>query len=153
MIITNKFGKTFGPVASFSGLVILCVGLFLMMTNIGGFVVVVIGAFIAFTRSYTAINMEARQARYGDILFGIVKRGEWMQVESNMQIGLFNSNKVYRTYSRSNRALDITQKQKLICLFDKDGKKLMALKNVKDSEDVEVEMGKLCNGLCVGRMK
>jgi len=107
MIETNKFGKTFGPVASFSGVVMLCVGLFLMLTNIGGFVVAVIGAFIAFTRSYASINFESQQVRHGDMLFGIVKRGEWMDVQADMKIGLCNSNKVYRTYSRSNRALDI----------------------------------------------
>lgn len=152
MTITNKFGKTFGPVASFSGIVILCVGLFLVTTNLGGFVLVVIGAFIAFTRSYTSINFESKQVRYGDILFGLVKRGEWIQVENSMQIALFNSNKVYRTYSRSNRALDITQKQQLICLFDKKGKKLMALKNVKDERDIEMEMEKLSSGLGIEQM-
>ncbi len=134
----NSLGKTFGPVGSFSGLVIFCVGLFLTVTaGFGGVVVVIIGAFVAFTKPITTIDYEHKQVRNGDRLFGVIKTGQWMPVKPEMKVGVYHSNKVYRTYSRSNRSLDIAQKQHLICLFDAKGKKLMPLKAIKVADEVE----------------
>ena len=148
MIEYNVLGKTFGPVGSFSGIVIFCAGLFLtVIAGFGGVVLVIIGAFVAFTRPLTSIDYDKKQVRNGDKLFGIVKTGKWISVESTMKIGIYHSNKVYRTYSRSNRSLDIEQKQKLICLFNENGEKLMALKNIKVADEVAVELKKLSDQL------
>jgi hypothetical protein len=153
MIQSNVFGKTFGPVGSFSGLIIFIVGLFLTVAaGFGGIVVVVIGAFVAFTRPVTTIDFEKKQVRKGDKLFGLIKTGIWLPLESSMKIGIYHSNKVYRTYSRSNRSLDIEQKQNLICLFDGKGKKLMPLTVIKQNDEVEVELEKMSARLGLERM-
>ncbi|WP_430813535.1 hypothetical protein [Carboxylicivirga sp. RSCT41] len=150
MIEYNSLGKTFGPVGSFSGLLIFCAGLFLtVMAGFGGIVVTIIGAFVAFTRPLTSIDYDKKQVRNGDKLFGIVKTGKWIPVKASMKIGRYRSNKVYRTYSRSNRSLDIEQKQNLICLFNENGQKLMALKNIKDAEKLAIELQNMSDRLGV----
>lgn len=147
----NSLGKTFGPVGSFSGLVIFGAGLFLtLISGFGGIVVVVIGAFVAFTKPITTIDYEHKQVRNGDKLFGIIKTGQWITVKPDMKVGVYHSNKVYRTYSRSNRALDIEQKQHLICLFDEKGQKLMPLKQLTKLDEVELE--KMSNALGLERL-
>ncbi len=151
--ITNSFGKTFGPVGSFTGIVLFTLGLvFFLLGYLGGIVIVLIGAFIGFTKQYTTIDFEQNRVRYGDMLFGFAKTGKWQEIQSDMQIGFWHSNKVYRTYSRSNRTLDITQKQDLICLYDKRGKKLMNLIRLKDANRKDAELDSLSRQMGIDRM-
>ncbi|WP_439182280.1 hypothetical protein [Carboxylicivirga taeanensis] len=151
--VTSCFGKTFGPVGSFSGVVLFTLGVvFFIMGYLGAIILVLIGAFIAFTKPYTTIDFEQRRVRSGDLLFGVAKTGKWQKIQADMQIGFWHSNKVYRTYSRSNRALDITQEQDLICLFDKRGKKLMNLQRLDNATSKDVELDRLSKLMGIERM-
>lgn len=145
---TYHLGKTFGPVGSFAGVVILVFGLYSLFAGYwGGAVLIVIGAFIGFTLPYTSINYDEKEVRNGDKIFGFLKTGRWIRVEDGMKVGVLNSKRVYRTYSRSNRSLDIPEQQMLICLFDAQGKKLMKLMIARNTEDVEKEINELASKL------
>ncbi|MBK3519424.1 hypothetical protein [Carboxylicivirga marina] len=141
MIESNVLGKTFGPVGSFTGIVLFCFGLYSVVIGaLGGIVLIITGAFIAFTRPYTSINYEQKKVRSGDKIFGFLKTGKWKDITGDMKVGLWSSSKTYRTYSRSNRSLDITEKRQIICLFNAQGKKLMMLKSVQKDEDMHEEL-------------
>ena len=58
-----------------------------------------------------------------------------------MQVGIKRDNKVYRTYSRSNRTLDLKVNNTILYLFDKNGNPILPimklLKNVNPHDEIE----------------
>lgn len=114
MLIKYKFEKSFGPVASFSGILIFFAGLAAIFYSLTGIVMILLGAFIGFTYSSTYIDYENRRVMFSNNLFGIIKIGKWTSINDEMRIGVSSANRVYRTYSSSNRTLDTGKGQKSI---------------------------------------
>lgn len=130
MLIKYKFEKSFGPVASFSGILIFFAGLAAIFYSLTGIVMILLGAFIGFTYSSTYIDFENRKVMFSNNLFGIIKTGKWISIDDEMKIGVSSANKVYRTYSRSDRTLDIKVKGKKAFLIDRNGKAILPLMDV-----------------------
>lgn len=150
---TFKFEKAFGPVASFSGYMILIAGLIATYFSLSGLILVLFGAFIALTNSCTTIDYANRRAKFSNNIFGIIKIGKWLDITESMKIGVNKSNKIYRTYSRSNRILDITTKQIKIYLFDIHGNPIMPLINIATDNNAGKELENLSEKLGLTIMK
>lgn len=150
---TYKFEKAFGPVASFSGYVILIMGLIATCLSVYGLILVFFGAFIGLTNSCTTIDFANRKVKFTNNIFGIIKIGKWLDVTENMRIGLKKSNKIYRTYSRSNRVLDIATKQIKIYLFDLQSHPIIPLKNTDTVNNTGIELEDLSKKLGVTIME
>lgn len=144
---TYKFDKTFGPVASFSGIIIFIAGLIATYYALTGLVLVFIGAFIGFTDSSTTIDTENKKVKFSDNIFGIIKVGKWISVDKNMQIGIKQRNKVYRTYSRSNRTLDLEIHDKKLYLLDENKNPILPILKVQNNEDTKEEINKISREL------
>ena len=99
---TFKFDKAFGPVASFSGYVILIAGLIATYFSLTGLILVLFGAFVGLTNYCTTIDYANRKAKFSNNIFGFIKIGKWLDITESMRIGIKKSNTTYRTYSRSN---------------------------------------------------
>lgn len=145
---TFKFEKAFGPVASFSGYVILITGLIVTYFSLTGLILVLFGVFVGFTNSSTTIDYANKKAKFSNNIFGFIKIGKWLDITDGMSIGIKKSNKTYRTYSRSNRILDIATKQIKIYLFDLHGNPIIPLKTIdtvnnsgKELEDLNKKLG------------
>jgi hypothetical protein len=145
---TFKFEKAFGPVASFSGYVILIAGLIASYFSLTGLILVLFGALIGLTNSCTTIDYANRKAKFSNNIFGFIKIGKWLDITDGMSIGIKKLNMTYRTYSRSNRILDIATKQIKIYLFDLHGNPIMPLKTIdtvdnpgKELEDLNKKLG------------
>ena len=143
-----KFEKAFGPVASFSGYVILIAGLIATYFSLAGLILVLFGAFVGLTDSCTTIDYANRKAKFSNNIFGFIKIGKWLDITDGMSIGIKKANKTYRTYSRSNRILDITTKQIKIYLFDLHGNPIMPMETIdtvdnsgKELEDLSRRLG------------
>ncbi len=148
MIETYKFGKAFGPVMSFSGIVIFVVGLATtIFYSLGGIIFILIGALLAFTNSSTSIDFEHKRARFTFNLFGIFRIGKWKKLQENMKIGFRKSNNVYRTYSRSNRTVDVSQEDKKIYLVDNKGKEILPLKKISDDDNIKEQLKEMSEKL------
>ncbi|WP_430810259.1 MULTISPECIES: hypothetical protein [unclassified Carboxylicivirga] len=134
-------GKSFGPVASFSGLVLLLAGLISLAQGawVGG-VLIPLGTFISFTRSCTHIDFDLKRVRSGDKLFGLFVNGRWQKLRTGMYLQVFHSDKLYRNYSRGNRVLDIVQKNNVIRLYDEQGRKVCDLMALKEGSDEEGQL-------------
>ena len=72
---------------------------------------------------------------------GIIKIGKWLKVEKNMSVGIKKDKKVYRTYSRGNRILDIKGDTRKIFLYDNDGNPIIPIKKVQNSKNIAEEDG------------
>ncbi|HOK52503.1 MAG TPA: hypothetical protein PLD12_11935 [Bacteroidales bacterium] len=64
-----------------------------------------------------------------------------------MRIGLNKSSTIYRTYSKSNRILDITAKHLMIYLYDDRGNPIIPLKMITKDNNAEKELEDLKNKL------
>jgi hypothetical protein len=149
---THRFDKSFGPVASFSGILIFIAGLIATYFGLTGLILVVLGAFIGFTDSSTTIDFENRRVRFTNNIFGIIKIGKWINLAKKMQVGIKRDNKVYRTYSRSNRTLDLKVHNKVLYLFDKNGNPLIPIRKLLKNENSNNEIEKISSKLEISRL-
>jgi hypothetical protein len=144
---TYRFDKSFGPVASFSGIIIFVVGLAVTYYELSGLILVFFGSFVGFTNSNTTIDAVNKRVRYSNNIFGIIRIGKWLKVEKNMSVGIKKDNKVYRTYSRGNRILDIKGDARKIFLYDNDGNPIIPIKKVQNGKNIAEEIDRLRNEL------
>ena len=149
---TYKFDKSFGPVASFSGILIFIVGLIATYFSLTGLILVVLGAFIGFTNSSTTIDAKNKRIRFSNNIFGIIKTGKWINVDMDMQVGIKRDNKVYRTYSKSNRTLDIEVHDTKLYLFDKNDKPILPIMKIQNKKNNNDEIDKISSELEISRL-
>ena len=133
--ITNKFDKSFGPVGSSAGIVFMIAGTALSFLNPGFILLVLFGAFVAFTNTSTTINTKEKKARYTSNIFGLIKLGKWINITSNMTVKIMRNNKSFRAYSRGNRQLVVKTHQYKVSLFDNDNKEVIPLKYFNNLSD------------------
>jgi len=122
MKTNNLLEKSFGPVGTSAGVLMFIVGVIATFNSFYGLILVFWGAFIGFTSTSTLIDFDRRRVKFSNNFFGIIRIGNWINIESDMKIGIKKSNKVWRAYSMSNRTLDIESKDFRIILYDSDDK-------------------------------
>lgn len=127
MIINNKLDKSFGPIGTIAGITLFIVGIILTYFSISGLFLILIGAFVGFTSTSTTIDFDNRCVRFSNNLFGILKTGRWIKLESDMRIEIKHSSKTWRAYSSGSRSVDITDKDFRLVLFDGNNKQILPL--------------------------
>jgi hypothetical protein len=149
---TYYFGKSFGPVASFSGMIIFIAGLIATYHSYSGIILVIFGSFVGFTNSSTTIDPVNKRIRHSTNIFGVIKIGKWLRVDKNMRLAIKKDNKVYRTYSRSNRVLDIKSEARVIYLCDEHGNILIPVMKIKKDEYKPGNTGEISADLGLARI-
>lgn len=148
MTTENRINKTFGPVGSFAGIFIFFAGLIatILFSNgkplgiIVGSIVTLTGAFVGFSNSSVFIDGKHKRVRYSNNIFGIIHTGNWIPIESGMKISMKFSKTISRSYSRSNRILDIPSNQYSVILFDSNDKSMFPLFLSDSKENAKVNM-------------
>lgn len=143
MITNNKIEKAFGPVGTSAGVFMFIVGLFMTYSSISGLILVLLGAFVGFTSTTVFIDFDNKRVRLSNNLFGIIKTGQWRNIEPDMKLGLKKSDLAWRAFSRGNRALDIDSEGYLIILYNANGKEIMPVKRIVSLAAAKEEMKKL----------
>ena len=131
MIENNKLENSFGPVGSISGVILFIAGLILIFFHSSAFILILIGALVGFSSTRTMLDYDKKRIKFSNILFGIIKIGQWFNIEANMKIGIKKSNLRWRAYSMGNRSLDIDNKDYWIMLFDSKDREIMPIKKCK----------------------
>jgi len=147
MIIRNKLDKSFGPTGSVAGYIIFIVGLGSTIYSWTGLILALIGAFAGFTSTSTVIDLNTKRVKFSNNLFGIIKTGKWISIEPTMKLGIKKINKVWRTYSGSNRSFDFPNKDYRIMLYSSDNKVILPIKKANSLEGARVELEALGNQL------
>jgi len=152
MIIHNKLDKSFGPVGSFSGIIVFIGGLGTIWFSLFSLILILIGAFVGFSYSGVEIDFDQKRVRFLNNLFGMIKFGQWVNVKPDMKIGISKSNKAWRSYSGGNRILDVPSKDYRLLLFNASGKKLMPLKKCDNLITARKELDDICEQLEISKM-
>ncbi|HZL10722.1 MAG TPA: hypothetical protein VFC65_12055 [Prolixibacteraceae bacterium] len=147
MTTNNYLDKPFGPVGTSSGVLIFIIGVITTYTSIYALLLVFIGAFVGFTSTSVLIDFDRRRIKFSNNFFGIIRLGHWINIEPTMKIGIKKSKKLWRTYSRSNRTLDMEITDFRIILYDSKDKLIMPLKKTNSIESAKVEQVILGNQL------
>ncbi|MEE4198613.1 MAG: hypothetical protein V2I54_13320 [Bacteroidales bacterium] len=148
MIIKNKLDHSFGPAGTSAGIVLFVAGTGItLFYSPFGIILLVIGAFVGFSHSCTWVDLTRRRVKFSNHLFGFVPTGKWLPLEDGMKLGIKRSNRSWRAYSRSNRALDTTENDYRMMLFDKNGKEIVPIKKYPTLKAAKADLEELSNEL------
>ena len=148
----NSHGKAFGPTFSASGFFLAIIGIVACFHSIGGIIFILLGTFLAFTTTITTIDFEKQRIKFSNNLFGFISVGNWINIESEMKIDIKKTNLTWRTYSRSNRTLDLKDDNFSIVLLDSKKHPIMTIKKVSSLKEAKQETELLCTKLGVTAM-
>ena len=149
-IINNKLDKAFGPAGTSAGIFLGLAGIVCTILYAWSAIsLVVIGAFIGFTSNSTKIDIENKRVKQSNNIFGFIGLGKWVDINSRMKLGTVDSSMIWRAYSRSNRQLDIAQKDIRIILYSSNMQQIMPLMKTNSKESAKENLEKLCDQLGV----
>jgi hypothetical protein len=152
MKATYKLDKTFGPVASVSGVILFLSGLILVWFSLSAIVINLLGAFLWFTFSRTEIDFDRKKVRHSDVIFGLIGTGKWMEIKPEMKIGIVKSRRTWKTFSAGNRELETPVEDQQLILFTGAGKKRIPLKKVISREAAKKEQDEFCRRLNIQKL-
>jgi hypothetical protein len=147
MILKSKLDKSFGPSGTFAGYTIFIIGLITTYSNLGGLILVLVGAFMGFSSTSTLIDLDKKRIKFSNNLFGFIKTGKWIDIDPTMKIGIKESNVTWTTFSRSNRSIDTVKKDFRIVLCDSTETEIMEISKSKSLETVMVQLENLSRQL------
>ena len=150
MITKNRLDKPFGPAGTSAGIFIFIAGLIATYFSLTGLILVLIGAFVGFTSTSTLLDNDKKRIKFSNNLFGIIPIGQWIDVKPEMKIGLKNTHRGYRAYSRSNRTLDFHSKDIRIILYGADNKQIMPIRKFDSLDSAKTELEGLSNQFGLG---
>jgi hypothetical protein len=143
MLLNNRIDKTFGPAGSFAGTLIFICGIVISIFSLPALILLPIGAFVGFSSTCTLIDINKKRIKFSNNLFGIIKTGEWIDIESDMTLQIKRSDQTWMAYSRSNQKLDISDQDYRIILFDSSNRKIMPVMKTKSYDAAKEELEKL----------
>ena len=147
MITNNRLDKSFGTIGSSAGVFVFIAGVILICLYFSAIILVLTGAFVGFTTSSALIDYGKKRVKFSNNLFGFLRIGKWMPLDPSMKIGIRESNQTFRTYSRGNRTLDITQKDFRLFLFDFNKREMMPIKKTDSLVAAKIELEIECTRL------
>jgi hypothetical protein len=140
MIVSNKLDKPFGPTASVSGVILFVAGLIILFYSLTGLILILPGALLGFTYTSAVIDFNKKRVKFTNNLFGIIKSGQWRNLTPGMTLGIRKSNRVWKTYSRSNKTLELDESDYRLILYDHKGNEIMPLKKYRNPDSAKPEM-------------
>ena len=142
----HKLDKVFGPSGTFAGYILILTGVPAFFVNDirwGALVPILVGIFVAFSSTGTQVDFELRKVRSYTAYFGFLKSGKWQSLDLYDQIQIAEPVIHYRTYSLSNRNLDIYKKDYRIMLLGDHLKLRAPLQKFKSYEQADREAEKI----------
>ncbi len=148
----HKIENIFGPIGNFSGIIVFIAGVIMLFSSLAGFMLIMIGAFVGFSFSGTTIDFDNKRIKYSNHIFGIIEIGKWVDIKSNMQIGMIRKSTNWRAYSQSNRSISVDENDLRLVLYDEYKNQIMPIQKLKSLEKAETELEKLCLELGLKRI-
>lgn len=142
-----RLDKSFGPTGVIAGIILLIVGIILTPFHLSGLFLILIGSFVGLSSTSTIVDYEKKRMKFSNNLFEIFSIGKWVAVENNMKIGIKKSKKTWRSYSRSNRTLDITNNDFRIILYDSEDRQVMPIRKADTMDLAKKEMEEIAEKL------
>ena len=143
VLCNNNHGKFFGPSQVYMGYTLIVLGLTCSIYSLTTLLLVIPGAFVAFTFTGTIIDFENKKVRPYTNLFGIFRTGKWIAVSRFSGFKIMKSNRRYTSYSRGNVQLDMNISDISLLLINKNGTEKVILKRYKRFEEARADMDEL----------
>ncbi len=143
MIINNKLDKVFGPSGTFAGYTIIVIGIIFAFHSIGSIILIIPGAFTAFSTTGTLIDTEKKKVKYYTSYFGLTKTGKWLDMNIFSEIRLSRSIISYRAYSRSNRQTETNKTGYRINFYSNSNKTRIPVMHCSDIQTARDEAEKI----------
>lgn len=155
MIINNKLDKVFGPSGTFAGYIMIVIGIIFAFHSLGSIILIIPGAFTAFSTTGTLIDTEKKKVKYYTSYFGLTKTGKWFDINIFSEIRLSRSIISYRVYSRSNRQTETTKKGYRINFYSQEKKNQIPVMHCSDIQTARNEADKISTvtGLAITEVK
>lgn len=126
--VSTRFGSPLGPIGSSIGYFLILGGILIAVyLSFSGLIIVLLGAFMAFTHSSATVNAENRRIKFSNNIFGILSFGKWFDISNDMLLRLKKYSGSYTAYSRSNRKLENRPDEYRIYLCDNKGNEILPL--------------------------
>ena len=103
-----------------------------------------LGAFLGFTATYSRIDFVKKRIKYVTKVFGIIPIGKWTYLTSDMKLGVKKTKENWRALSRGNRSILFDVTEIIIVLYDKENREIIPVKKVKKAKFAKTELEKLC---------
>jgi hypothetical protein len=142
-LCNNNHGKFFGPVQVYMGYTFIVLGLTCSIYSLTILLLVIPGAFLAFTFTGTIIDFENKKVRPYTNLFGIFRTGKWIAVSRFSGFKIIKSNRRYTSYSRGNVQLDMNFSDISLLLINRNGREKVILKRYKSFQESRADMEEL----------
>ena len=142
----HKLDKVFGSSGTFTPHAAMLPHMnivYYLQNPVSALVPVLVGAFVAFSTTGTQVDLELRKVRSYTAFFGFLKSGKWQSLDLYDQIQIAEPVIHYRTYSRSNRSLDIYKKDYRIMLLGNHLKLRVPLQKFKSYKQADREAEKI----------
>ncbi len=145
-IISNRIDQTFGYVGSFSGGVLLLVGL-LSINSWAGIVLILVGSLFTFSYSGTRINTDTKMYKQYTKIFGLFMVGDWESIELFTSITVLKNDSVSTVSSQSNRQVSSKANNYMVIMIDDELRYRIPLCKSKTEEGAYEEAAKLSQKL------
>lgn len=142
-VLNYNHGKFFGPSASYAGLILIAAGILTMSYSLTALVLVVPGAFLAFTSTGTLIDTANKRIRPYTSFFVIIRTGKWINIDQFTRFSISKATRKYTSYSRANVRFDMDVSAIRLLLLNHDGTRKVVINNYEKFEDAQKEMDKL----------
>ena len=120
------------------------------MNSLIGLGLIAIGGFVGFSSTSTLMDDYKKRVKFSNNIFGIIRTGKWIDINPEMKLGLKRSNISYRTYSRSNQSLNVSQKDVRVFLYNSNGEQIMPIKKYESLKEAQVDLIELSAKVVIG---
>lgn len=155
MISDHKIDKLSGPSGSFAGFALIIfgsIGLFISV-SITSLILIVAGAFMAFTYDGTIIDFTSKRIKSYTCLFGLVKIGKWYNIDTFKKFRIYKSSRTYTSYSRANVELNLKSGDIRLSLLNNNGSVKITVNKFNSFEEARTEMSDLICKLQLTELK
>jgi len=147
MATDNKIDNLLGSSGTFTGYSLMIFGAIATYFNITGLILVVVGMFMAFTFDGTIIDYNSGRIKSYTSFFGLIKIGEWYNINDFTKFSIYKSNRSYTTYSRANVPLTVKNSDIRLVLLNNTGKLKITINKYNSFEAARKEMSELIRDL------
>jgi hypothetical protein len=136
-------GKFFGPSPAFTGYALIAGGLIALAFSVISIFLIIPGAFLAFTYSGTILDTDKRKIKNYTSLFGIIRTGEWIDLNKFTRFNIIRVTNKYTSYSRGNVRLDMDISDIRLQLINRDGSLKVLINKYNKFEEARNAMEEL----------
>ena len=155
MITDHKIDKLLGTTGAFAGFSLVIFGILALYLSsiLTGLILVVAGAFMAFTYDGTIIDFTSRRIKSYTCLFGLFKIGKWHSIDSFNKFTIYKSNRTSTSYSRANIPLNIKSSDIRLILINTNSSLKITVNKFSSFVEARNKMTELIRNLQLTELK